>query len=110
MTSEDPIPLDQDPTQSWIGVAHSGGGGGYVLLILLHTCKKMQLRGGGGGRGAFSSFFMLASKLLDLPAHLYVYNVHVVVHDCTVIIIHVHVPGPVDGSKRHIFQLISLSY
>ena len=30
MTSEDPIPLDQDPMQSWIGVAHSGG---YVLLI-----------------------------------------------------------------------------
>ena len=30
MTSEDPIPLDQDPTQSWIGVAHSGG---YVLLV-----------------------------------------------------------------------------
>ena len=104
MTSEDPIPLDQDPTQSWIGVAHSGGG--YVLLILLHTCKKMQPKGGQGGRGAFSSFFMLASKLLNLPAHLYVYNVHVVVHDCTVIIIHVHVPGPVDGSKRHIFQLI----
>ena len=25
MTSEDPIPLDQDPMQSWIGVAHSGG-------------------------------------------------------------------------------------
>ena len=25
MTSEDPIPLDQDPIQSWIGVAHSGG-------------------------------------------------------------------------------------
>ena len=25
MTSEDPIPLDQDPTQSWVGVAHSGG-------------------------------------------------------------------------------------
>ena len=24
MTSEDPIPLDQDPMQSWIGVAHSG--------------------------------------------------------------------------------------
>ena len=68
----------------------------------------MQPRGG----GAFSSFFMLASKWLDLPAHLhvYVYNVHVVVHDCTVIIIHVHVPGPVDGSKRHIFQLISLAY
>ena len=43
-----------------------------------------------------------------------VYNVHVVVHDCTVIIIHVHVhvhvSGPVDGSKRHIFQLISLAY
>ena len=55
---------------------------------------------------------MLASKLLDLPAHLYVYvyNVHVVVHDCTVIIIHAHVYGPVDGSKRHIFQLISLAY
>ena len=49
--------------------------------------------------GAFASFSMLASKLLDLPAHLYmyVYNVHVVVHDCTVIIIHVHVhvSGPV---------------
>ena len=56
------------------------------------------------GEGAFSSFFMLASKLLDLPAHLYVYNVHVVVHDCTVIIIHVHVhvSGPVSTvSKRH---------
>ena len=25
MTSEDPIPLDQDPMQSWTGVAHSGG-------------------------------------------------------------------------------------
>ena len=25
MTSEDPIPLDQNPMQSWIGVAHSGG-------------------------------------------------------------------------------------
>ena len=73
----------------------------------------MQENGAKGG-GAFSSFFMLASKLLDLPAHLYVYNVHVVVHvhDCTVIIIHVHVhvSGPVDGSKRHIFQLISLAY
>ena len=56
---------------------------------------------------------MLASKLLDLPAHLYVYNAHVVVHDCSVIIIHVHVhvSGPVDSSKRHIFQLlISLAY
>ena len=62
------------------------------------------------GEGAFSSFFMLASKLLDLPAHLCIYNVHLVVHDCTVIIIHVHVSGPVDGSKRHIFQLISLAY
>ena len=29
MTLEDPIPLKQDPMQSWIGVAHSGG---YVLL------------------------------------------------------------------------------
>ena len=28
MTSEDPIPLHQDPMQNWIGVAHSGGGGG----------------------------------------------------------------------------------
>ena len=63
------------------------------------------------GGGAFLPFFMLASKLLDLPAHLYyVYNVHVVVHDCTVIIIHVHISSPVDGSKRHIFQLISLAY
>ena len=61
------------------------------------------------GGGAFFPFIMLASKLLDLPAHLYyVYNVHVVVHDCTVIII--HVSGPVDGSKRHIFQFISLAY
>ena len=69
----------------------------------------MQPRGGGG---AFSSFLMLASKLLDLPdnLHVYVYNVHVVVHDCTVSIIHVHVSGPVDDSKRHIFQLISLAY
>ena len=82
--------------------------GALVMDIIAHMqCKKMQPRGGGG---AFASFSMLASKLLDLPAHLYVYNVHVVVHDCTVIIIHVHVSGPVDGSKRHIFQLISLAY
>ena len=32
MTSEDPIPLDQDPMRSWIGVAHSVG---YVLLVIL---------------------------------------------------------------------------
>ena len=58
------------------------------IIIKAH----MQENAAKGG-GAFSSFFMLASKLLDLPAHLhiYVYNVHVVVHDCTVIIIHVHV-------------------
>ena len=38
MTSEDLIPLDQDPMQSWIGLAHSGGGGGgYVLLLVLMT-------------------------------------------------------------------------
>ena len=54
----------------------------------------MQPRGGG--------FFFL----------LYNDYVHVIVHDCTVIIIHVHVhvSGPVDGSKRHIFELISLAY
>ena len=34
MTSEDPIPLDQDPMQSWIGVAHSGG-----LCTLGKTCQ-----------------------------------------------------------------------
>ena len=80
-----------------------------IIIIKAHM-QENAAKGGGGG--AFSSFFMLASKLLDLPAHLYVYNVHVVVHDCTVIIIHVHVhvSGPVDGSKRHIFQLISLAY
>ena len=80
----------------------------YMVMDIIAHMQENAAKGG----GAFSSFFMLASKLLDLPAHLYVYNVHVVVHDCTVIIIHVHtcISGPVDGSKRHIFQLISLAY
>ena len=38
MTSEDPIPLDQDPMQSWIGVAHSGG-----LCTLDVTSMRMTL-------------------------------------------------------------------
>ena len=32
------------------------------------------------------------------------------VHDCTLIFIHVHEHVPVDGSKRLIFQFISLVY
>ena len=39
--TEDPIPLDQDPMQSWIGVAHSGGlctlDGMLVLAQFLKT-------------------------------------------------------------------------
>ena len=43
MTSEDPIPLDQDPTQSWIGVAHSGG------LCTLDMSGIICIWGGGAG-------------------------------------------------------------
>ena len=66
--------------------------------MVMDIKAHMQENAAKGGGGLFF-LFMLASKLLDLPAHVhvYVYNVHVVVHDCTVIIIHVHVSGPVDG-------------
>ena len=39
MPSEDPIPLDQGPMQSLIGVVHSGG---YVLLVPCMTRKSFE--------------------------------------------------------------------
>ena len=56
MTSEDPIPLDQHPMQSWIGVAHSGG-----LCTLASTTKVLatEIRPLGGRISVASTVLVL---------------------------------------------------
>ena len=80
--------------------------------MVMDIKAHMQENAAKGGGGLFLPFYV-GFKIVGFtstPTCICTYNAHVVVQDSTVIIIHVHISGPVDGSKRHTFQLISLAY
>ena len=82
-----------------------------IINIKAHMQENAAKRGGGGLFFLFYVGFKIVG-FTSTPIHVCL-QCTVVLHDCTVIImhVHVHVSGPVDGSKRHIiFQLISLNF